>query len=543
MNSNQEFETRVIDGVTYIFAPPDAKRTAKAMSKLSYNFEKAIADLVDNSIAAGATRIDIEIEQKPATGKIYVHVLDDGEGMSKEQLPNAIRYGADDHGDPSRLNVFGYGLKTACQSFTSKFNVISRGQSDDSVNMIVFDLDIIEKHNQFLYQFSEAPKKYVDLLNGFTLNTTGTIILIEDANAFFTSERGHEDERKARKFVESRVETTKDHLRKVFQRFLDKSDERVGNTSIVVNGETLTPWDPFCLAEPKVDRVVERTFQGLRTKSGKVGNVIFRGYILPDPLEFSNQDLKTDAQIGPQTHGVYVYRENRLIEMATYFDPPLFKRDTHMKSLRMEFSYDGSLDDLFDTGLSKSSMRLGDLEEAISEEMGPLVREANLRSRGKIRTRDSSGSHDLSNKTIKDAEGRIEQAKIEPIDQNSAKVETLYGSVVLPIKSMNDESPVDFIVPVEQIEDGLLWQLRYQNGKQVVELNKGHDFYDKVYHPLRENSIAVRGLDFLLWALAIEEARCTIPDVKRQLVKFRFQVSMNLRELVESMPENRDTDD
>ena len=75
-----EFETRVIDGASYIFAPPDAKRTAKAMSKLSYNFEKAIADLVDNSIAAGAMRIEIEIEQKPQSGKVYVHVMDDGEG-------------------------------------------------------------------------------------------------------------------------------------------------------------------------------------------------------------------------------------------------------------------------------------------------------------------------------------------------------------------------------------------------------------------------------------------------------------------------------
>ena len=538
-----EFETRVIDGASYIFAPPDAKRTAKAMSKLSYNFEKAIADLVDNSIAAGAMRIEIEIEQKPQSGKVYVHVMDDGEGMSKEQLPNAIRYGAEDHDDPSRLNVFGYGLKTACQSFTTKFSVISRNRSEPKVNMIDFDLQIIEAYNQFLYKISEAPKKYEDSLNAFTSNSSGTIILIEDATAFFTSDKGHEDERKARKFVDSRVEATKDHLRKVFQRFIDVNDDRVGNTSITVNGDTLLPWDPFCLAEPKVDRVVEKMFSGLRTKSGKIGNVIFRGYILPDRVEFSDPNLASDAQIGPQTHGVYVYRENRLIEMATYFDPPLFKRETHMKSLRMEFSYDGTLDDLFDTGLQKASMRLGDLEEAIKEDMKPLVREADQRSRGKKRTRDTSGSHDLSNKTIKDAENRIEQAEIEPIDANSARVTTAYGPVVLPIKSQNDENPVDFIVPVDQIEDGLLWQLRYQNGKQVVELNKGHDFYDKVYHPLRENSIAVRGLDFLLWALAIEEARCTIPDFKRQLHKFRFQVSMNLRELVESMPENRDTDD
>jgi hypothetical protein len=543
MTTNYQFETIVIDGVSYVSAPPDAKRTANAMSKLSYNFEKAIADLVDNSIAAGATKIEIEIEQKPATGKVYVHVMDNGEGMSKEQLPNAIRYGADDHGDPSRLNVFGYGLKTACQSFTTKFSVISRTQSDPTVNVIDFDLKIIEKYNQFLYKMDVASKKYSDLLNDFSSHSSGTIILIEDANAFFTSDKGHEDERKARKFVESRVEATKDHLRKVFQRFLDEDDPRVAHSAITVNGDSLLPWDPFCLAEPKVDLVVEKKFEGLRTKSGKVGNVIFRGYILPDRVEFSDSNLASDAQIGPQTHGVYVYRQNRLIEMATYFDPPLFKRETHMKSLRMEFSYDGTLDDLFDTGLQKASMRLGDLEDAIREEMRPLVREADLRSRGKKRTRDSSGSHDLSNKTIKDAESRIEQAKIEPIDENSARVETTYGPVVLPIKSKNDGNPVDFIIPVEQIDDGLLWQLRYQNGKQVVELNKGHEFYDKVYHPLRENSIAVRGLDFLLWALAIEEARCTIPDFKRQLVKFRFQVSMNLRELVESMPENRDVDE
>jgi len=541
MNEFANFSEIDREGITYVIARPDAKRTTKGLSKISYNFEKAIADLIDNSIAAHATKIDVILESR--ISGIYVHVMDNGEGMTRSQLPHAIRYGADDHQDDRRLNVYGFGMKTACQSISSKFRVISRTKSDPKSNMITFDQAVIDALNEFAFPIEAAPERFERVLNNFTGNQSGTLIMIEDADRFFNSEERLKDENRAKKFINSRIEVTKDHLRKVFQRFLDADDDRVPTIVISVNGIELQPWDPFCLKEPTVKVEAEHIFNGLMTNSGKTGTVIFRGYILPARHEFENQDLASDSQIGPQTHGVYVYRENRLIEMSTYFDPPLFRRDTHMNTLRIEFSYDGSLDELFNTGLQKASMNLGDLEDAIRKLMEPLVREATLRSRGKGRVRPDTDSHAASNKGIKNAEARIEQAKIEPVDSKKATVLSNYGSVILPIVSAFDDLPVNFVNPVPSIDDGHLWQLRFHNNKQVVDLNKGHEFYEKVYLPIQDNSIATRGLDYIFWALAVEEARCTIPEFKRQLEQFRFKVSMNLKELVESMPEPKNPDD
>jgi hypothetical protein len=118
-------------------------------------------------------------------------------------------------------------------------------------------------------------------------------------------------------------------------------------------------------------------------------------------------------------------------------------------------------------------------------------------------------------------------------------VTSKYGEVILPIPSRTDNSEVLPINPVESIDDGHLWQLRLQNGRQVVELNKGHDFYSKVYLPNKNNPIAIQGLDMLLWSLAITEADCTIPEYKKQFREFRYAVSRALREIVESLPEPR----
>ena len=119
------FEIREIDGKRYSVVPPNASRMVRGMGRLSYEFEQAIADLVDNSIAANATKVDISIEQRVG-GKVYVHVADNGIGIRADDLPSAIQYGAADRKDDSSLGVYGFGLKTACQSFTSSFSVVSK---------------------------------------------------------------------------------------------------------------------------------------------------------------------------------------------------------------------------------------------------------------------------------------------------------------------------------------------------------------------------------------------------------------------------------
>jgi hypothetical protein len=533
MTSNFEIVER--DGKRYYRIPPNASRMVRGMGKLSYKFEEAIADLIDNSIAAGASIVDVVVGTRVGN-RVYVHVLDNGHGIHSDLLPAAIQYGASDRQDDSSLGVYGFGLKTACQSFTSSFTVVSRSEGEVEPHAIVFDEDLINSYNDFLFETITPSARHKRLLEEFCDSAAGTLVVIENANRFFTSEESARDERVAQRFVDKRIKDLKRHLRKVYQRFLDVEDSRAKTVVIRVNEESLIHWDPFCLKEG-LEPESEKKHLGLRTVSGKVGDVQIRGYILPSKVEFEDQSLAEDAEIGPNTHGVYVYRENRLIEPATYFG--LFKRETHLANLRVEFSYDGALDELFHTALQKGSMSLGDLEEAVRDFLRPLIREADQRSRGKSRRKNTQDLHESSQKRIAAAQARIAQAEITAIDGKTATVKSKYGDVVLAIPSGTDALEVLPINPVDSIDDGQLWQLRLHNNRQVVDVNKGHDFYSKVYLPNRANSIAIQGLDMVFWALAITEANCAIPEYQRQFREFRYEVSRILREIVESLPEPR----
>ena len=120
-----------------------------------------------------------------------------------------------------------------------------------------------------------------------------------------------------------------------------------------------------------------------------------------------------------------------------------------------------------------------------------------------------------------------------------------FGDIVLPISSYEGAADALPINPVDSINDGLLWQLRLQNGRQVVELNKGHDFYRKVYLANKQNSIAVQGLDMLIYALAIAETQFPIPTYERQYREFQYEVSRTLRQMTDSLadPELDQDDD
>ena len=537
---NTDFETVEIGGKAFVRVPPNARRVANGMARLSYEFPEAIADLVDNSIAAHASKVEIVVESRIG-GRVYVHVLDDGDGMNRDDLPRAIKYGADDRDDPHSLGVYGFGLKTACQSFTDKFSVVSRKYKADETWMITFDEELISRENDYLFELVPAIAKLKRELTDSIGEQAGTLIVTENADRFFPSERVSGDEAASKRFLNSQVKATITHLRTAFQRFIDHGDTRAANVAISINGELLNPWDPFCLKEPKVELAREKVFTELRTKSGKVGSVALRGYLLPAKVDFVDAEYARDCDMGPNTHGVYVYRENRCIVQATYFN--LYKRDTHMSNLRVEFSYDGTLDELFHTALQKKSIALNDLEDYVRDFLGPLIREANERSRGKQRTRSTKDIHKPSQKLISSAENRVAHATIEPVDDKSATVQSKYGTVVLPIPSVNDAEDVLPINPVDSINDGLLWQMRLHNNRQVVEINRGHDFYSRIYLPIKDNATAVRGLDVVFWALAMAEANCAIPDYQRHYKEFRFEVSRTLRELVEQLPESTLDDD
>src|SRR5665213_4030570 len=97
---------RVIETLEVI---PDPVSLIEAMRAVGYTAEAAVADIIDNSLSAGATEVQVKYD---AADVPFVAILDDGHGMSPDELTNAMRHGsgnAADRRDATDLGRFGLG--------------------------------------------------------------------------------------------------------------------------------------------------------------------------------------------------------------------------------------------------------------------------------------------------------------------------------------------------------------------------------------------------------------------------------------------------
>ena len=97
----------------YDIVPPEPAALIESLRSVGYNLPAAVADILDNSIAAGAKNIHIDFHW--AGTDSHVLILDDGRGMCEEELRNAMRPGSRnplEERNPLDLGRFGLGLKT-----------------------------------------------------------------------------------------------------------------------------------------------------------------------------------------------------------------------------------------------------------------------------------------------------------------------------------------------------------------------------------------------------------------------------------------------
>jgi len=106
---------------------PDPASLIESMRDIGYSMETAVADLIDNSITAGASNIDIRFSWND--GDPWLAIVDDGYGMDSDELTNAMRLGSKnplEERDKEDLGRYGLGLKTASFSQCRKLTVISK---------------------------------------------------------------------------------------------------------------------------------------------------------------------------------------------------------------------------------------------------------------------------------------------------------------------------------------------------------------------------------------------------------------------------------
>jgi hypothetical protein len=114
--------------------PPKASAMLEALRGLGYSTADALADIVDNSISAGASVVRIDFCWEDGDGA-FISILDNGRGMDDPELEAAMRLGEKsplDKRSRDDLGRFGIGLKTASFSQCRSLTVSSRKEGGAS---------------------------------------------------------------------------------------------------------------------------------------------------------------------------------------------------------------------------------------------------------------------------------------------------------------------------------------------------------------------------------------------------------------------------
>ena len=138
--------------------PPKASVLVESLRDIGYSLHTAVADVIDNSLTAGARTIELHAEthaEVPAIG-----ILDDGTGMTEAELIEAMRPGSRsplESRPATDLGRFGLGLKTASFSQCRRLNVVTRRAGLTSC--AVWDLDTVAARDRWIV---ELPREYRD---------------------------------------------------------------------------------------------------------------------------------------------------------------------------------------------------------------------------------------------------------------------------------------------------------------------------------------------------------------------------------------------
>ena len=355
--------------------------------KASYSFEQVIADLIDNSIDAGASFVEVLIqtqnldsirkEHKYLDGddNLYCIVLDDGNGIPEDNMHAILSRGFDRDYDETDLGSYGVGLKDASLSQAYELTVFSKCHGNPKIS--------IRRLSSCLVRRYEAERIFsVEHLDDWMVNTPayqeafglldemekGTVVLLEGMHKL-ELKIGDGDRQPYMNAIHSRV---KNYIRLIFQYYLEGVEvPRLDGSTMykkidVYYGDReeenqLLPLDPF-YREPEyrngtrtgttsISAEFETTVEGDETPR-KMG---VTAWLLPHRGMFSGVarretqlgltkegKMKDDGTVGGvgvvDLQGAYIYRNMRLIQFAPDRDPWLgiMTKYSHHNQMRLE---------------------------------------------------------------------------------------------------------------------------------------------------------------------------------------------------------------
>lgn len=325
---------------------PNAASLIESMRDFGYSLETAVADIIDNSITAKATRIDVLTFDDGNAFRLGV--IDDGVGMSGEELLAAMAPGSRnplEERSKTDLGRFGLGLKTASFSQCRCLTVVTRKSGATSVAR--WDLDIVQSQSRWVVQL---PASAEGLPWADRIGSQGTLVLWERVDRLVKPESAIREDVRNRELNHRLVELS-EHLELVFHRFLT-GEPGLKKLKILLNGRSLEPFDPFNSLHPATQFLPPETVVVGRRK------VVVQPFVLP---HFSKVDKTTWERFAGaagylKNQGFYLYRQKRLIVHGTWFG---LRRQMPISQLaRVRLDIDNSWDPAWKIDVKKADAQL-----------------------------------------------------------------------------------------------------------------------------------------------------------------------------------------
>jgi hypothetical protein len=329
--------------------PPNYAKLDVALRSIGYSFEAAVADIVDNSIDAGASHVRVRLLTR-SDGHVDLAIWDDGDGMSADTLREALRFGSDISSDLDRLGKFGLGLKLASLSQAREVKVVSR-RSGKTSGRAWLEHGIATGFTSTVFTEAEAAQIALQTVPDMKFRPSGTVVWWSGLYRVGRAPGGADE------LAQRLMRRLENYLALAFHRFLGGSPRKVAITVDILQQTPqrlgipaeLEGLNPFGYPHSG-----DKRFPALLTAAGEyAGRLKIRAHVWPPNSTAAEYRLPGGANA---RQGFYFYRNNRLIQGGGWND--LREVEPHASLARIEIDIPSDLDIDVSLDVKKTEIQL-----------------------------------------------------------------------------------------------------------------------------------------------------------------------------------------
>ncbi len=442
----------------------------------------ALAELIDNSLQAGANDVSVHIREGSPSGGLSVAVLDNGCGMDAATLRAALRFGGtqrfNDRSGPGR---FGMGLPNSSLSQARRLDVFSWSRAGE---VLASYLDIDEVIQGRLRLVPLPTRRALPPWAAALASDTGTLVVWSKCDRL--------QDRTARSLATELALP----LGRTFRYALWRG------ASISVNSEPVQPFDPLFLSGPvrgarEFGQPLTYEFR-VPTATQEASVVSVRFSELPI-AKWHDLPAVTKRQIGiVKGGGVSVVRANREIAYGWYFMGGK-RKENYDDWWRCEVAFEPSLDEYFGVTHSKQGINPTlELSKSLSPDLEAAAHALNSRARAEY-TRIRLEARGMAVRAATERERHL-----PPI----GRIETHEVSADEYLSGLDLSRRLKYRLTVAPLDEESFYSFRLENGELVLTINQEHPFFVRIFRSLQRAALPRERfpVECLLLALARVEA-------------------------------------